>query len=347
MTLAFLPPDPAAPSELSLRVPSYFEDAAWRNATFLVWAGALAVAFLVACGWCVAAVPGARALPLLQHAYSGVLPALMALLLFRQGGVDLSVPVVIGLSATVFGALVEDQAASVPLAVGACLAMAALIGLWHGAAVGLLRLPGFLVTLPTIPIARALAYAASDEGQPMGLHLDGALAGALTRAAPLVGWGLSLALLAAGLLLAQFPPGGDRPSRPVSPARRALALGLPYVGSSAVAAMAGVLLVCRTQGATISYGTGADQDAIVALVLGGAWLAGRRANCLGVLFAALLLRALDLGSSLAGVSPSLTMALKGALGIAGLGFGLLVHWVIGAVHAGRPGAGMPGSPPAA
>src|SRR5262249_16614223 len=89
-------------------------------------------------------------------------------LLIITGGLDLSLGSVVGLCATILAILLVDQQWPPLLAMGAVLAMGALIGLINCVLVTKLRMQAFVVTLCGLFIYRGAARWVADE-KPKGL----------------------------------------------------------------------------------------------------------------------------------------------------------------------------------
>ncbi len=78
---------------------------------------------------------------------------------------------------------------------------------------------------------------------------------------------------------------------------------MPYVVSGALAAVAGVLLSAQILSIDPLAGTALELDAIAAVVIGGASLAGGRGSIIGTLIGVLIMVMIRNGLNLLGVSP--------------------------------------------
>jgi ribose/xylose/arabinose/galactoside ABC-type transport system permease subunit len=330
---AFAFPDPEAPVEYGLRVPAYLENASWRQAASWAWAGLVALLFAVTAMWGVG-IGGEQFSRELGHAYLTVLPALMAVVLFRQGGVDLSMGAVAGTAAAVCASLV--QGGEVPPQVGLVVGMLAALafGLAHAALVGFLRVPGFLATVFSMLIGRSVVLSIT-QGRSIFLPELRPMADSVTP--DLVGWALVAAVFVVALLLFQLRGPRDPGTAP-SWARQSLALGLPYLASSLVAGATGLLLMFYVGAATTSHGQGLEQDAVIAVILGGTWLAGRAANVVGTLLGALALAALQADLAMANVKPATGFRVEAELALFFLVVGVVFHMLVGGAYAQRKSA---------
>ena len=87
-------------------------------------------------------------------------------------------------------------------------------------------------------------------------------------------------------------------------------LGL-YVLTGLMAALSGVLLTARMNGATANAGTSYEMDVISACVLGGTSLAGGKGTVVGAVIGALIIASLDNGMSLLNISYNYQSIVKG------------------------------------
>ena len=232
------------------------------------------------------------------------------------GGIDLSVGSVISL-ASVAGAMVMSdptgllagRPVAVPAALATMLAAGAAVGLFNGAAVTLLRMPPFIVTLTTMMFVRGLAIwltgSANVAGLPdafLQIHRGSLSVRGLDvpNAVLIVG---VLTLLAHALLRATlagrwlYAVGSNPKAAEISgvPVRRTVILA--YVASGACAAVAGALFTADMGAARPTEGDTKLLDVIGAVVIGGTSLFGGKGGVpktvFGVLFFAVISKSLD------------------------------------------------------
>ncbi|PSK99063.1 monosaccharide ABC transporter substrate-binding protein (CUT2 family) /monosaccharide ABC transporter membrane protein (CUT2 family) [Murinocardiopsis flavida] len=246
----------------------------------------------------------------------GVQASVVAILAFGMtfvivsGGIDLSVGSVAGLSGIVTGWTIASGGLPMWLAVLLGLAAGAIAGVASGLLITLGRVPPFIATLAMLSVARGLALVVSD-GKP--ITFDGWLAdlggGALLGVLPYpVLIMLVLGLLTAFILRrtysgrAMYAIGGNREAARLSGIKVGRQQLVVYALSGLFAAVAGVLLAARLASSQPEAGTGYELDAIAAVVIGGASLAGGAGTALGTFVGALILGVLRNGLNLLDVS---------------------------------------------
>jgi len=226
------------------------------------------------------------------------------------GGFDLSAGAVVALSGVV-GALVVDATGSIGLAVAMGVGSGLLVGLINGFFVGYLNVSPLIVTLGALNICRGLALILSG-GSPVysfppsftnfgtsrlfGLPTLAVIAFALFAV-------LALVLRYTPLGLYIYAVGGNARAAKISglnvPAMRMLAFGI----SGACCGLAGMLLASRTGGGEPAAGFAYELEAIAAVILGGAALAGGEGKLWRSLMGILLLSALGNGLNVVGIHP--------------------------------------------
>lgn len=228
-----------------------------------------------------------------------------------SGGIDLSVGSVAGLSGIVTGWAATQMGMPLWLAIPVGVASGALAGLLTGVLITVGRVPPFIATLAMLSAGRGLALVIAD-GRPITMG-DGWLAsfgsGELFGFLPYP----VLVLLVIGLLTAfvlrrtysgraMYAIGGNAEAARLSGIRVTRQTILVYVLSGTFAAVAGILLASRLASAQPEAGTGYELDAIAAVVIGGASLAGGVGTALGTFLGALILAVLRNGLNLLDVS---------------------------------------------
>ncbi|MEU6402247.1 substrate-binding domain-containing protein [Streptomyces sp. NPDC046985] len=245
----------------------------------------------------------------------GVQAAVTAILAFGvtfvivSAGIDLSVGSVAALSATVLAWSATAHGVPVALAVILAVATGIAAGLVNGFLIAYGKLPPFIATLAMLSVARGLSLVIS-QGSPIPLpgavsHLGDTLGGWLP--APV------LVMAAMGLIAAfvlgrtyigrsMYAIGGNEEAARLSGLRVKKQKLAVYALSGVFAAAAGVVLAARLSSAQPQAADGYELDAIAAVVIGGASLAGGTGKASGTLIGALILAVLRNGLNLLSVS---------------------------------------------
>lgn len=273
-----------------------------------------------------------------RHVAMNALLALGMLLVILNGGIDLSVGSTVGLAGVMAGWLLKG--APIPgtsltayppvwVIVIISLGVGALIGWVNGFVITRLRVAPFIATLGMLYVARGIALLMTD-GVPITDELKGnpnlgntgfitTLAGA-PLGIPMPVWVMVVFAVIFSILLNRTPfgrwlyaMGGN--------ARAASLSGVPtiktetwiYVVSGLCAAAVGVLLTADLPAATPRAGESYELNAIAAVVIGGAALAGGRGTVRGTMIGAFLVGFLVDGLVLVGMSVFWQQIIKGAV----------------------------------
>ncbi|MBP5939501.1 substrate-binding domain-containing protein [Streptomyces acidiscabies] len=245
----------------------------------------------------------------------GVQAAVTAILAFGvtfvivSAGIDLSVGSVAALSATVLAWSATSHGVPVVLAVLLALATGVAAGLINGFLISYGKLPPFIATLAMLSVGRGLALVISD-GSPTAFpdsisHLGDTLGGWLpVPVLVMVAMGLIAAFVLSRTYIGRsmYAIGGNEEAARLSGLRvnrQKLAI---YAMSGVFAAIAGVVLASRLSSAQPQAASGYELDAIAAVVIGGASLAGGTGKASGTLIGALILAVLRNGLNLLNVS---------------------------------------------
>jgi ribose transport system permease protein len=236
------------------------------------------------------------------------------------GGIDLSVGPVMALSGTLTAALLVAGVPG-PIAIMAGLLLGAAFGIGNGIFVAYLKMPPIIVTLATMGIARGLGLMYTNGYPVSGLPEWFSFFGRgefLGIQIPILA--MVLVYIAAFILLQHTPIGryiyaigGNEEAVRLSGVRAPRYKLLVYGISGLTAAVAGLLLTSRLMSGQPNAGVSFELDAIAAVVLGGAAIAGGRGAILGTLVGAMLLGVLNNGLNLMSVSPYVQSVIKGAI----------------------------------
>ncbi|TDV60322.1 monosaccharide ABC transporter membrane protein (CUT2 family) [Pseudomonas sp. LP_7_YM] len=236
------------------------------------------------------------------------------------GGIDLSVGPVMALSGTLTtGLMVAGVPAPIAILIGLLVGVG--FGVGNGVFVAYLKMPPIIVTLATMGIARGLGLMYTDGYPIAGMPEWFAWFGRGTL------FGIQVPILimlltyfVAWVLLQHtrigryvYAIGGNEEAVRLSGVRASRFKLLVYSISGLTAAIAGLVLSSRLMSGQPNAGIGFELDAIAAVVLGGASIAGGRGVIIGTLVGALLLGVLNNGLNMLGVSPYVQSVIKGAI----------------------------------
>lgn len=245
----------------------------------------------------------------------GVQAAVTAILAFGvtfvivAAGIDLSVGSVAALTSTVLAWSATQSGMPVALAVVLAIATGVGAGLINGFLIAYGKLPPFIATLAMLSVARGLSLVISG-GVPIAFpasvsHLGDTLGGWLpVPVLVMVAMGLIAALVLGRTYIGRsmYAIGGNEEAARLSGLRvnrQKLAI---YALSGVFAAVAGIVLAARLGSAQPQAADGYELDAIAAVVIGGASLAGGTGKASGTFVGALILAVLRNGLNLLNVS---------------------------------------------
>lgn len=238
------------------------------------------------------------------------------------GGIDLSVGSMMGLAAVTFGSLVIGWHWPVWAALAVTLAVGCAGGALNGVLIANFKIPPLIVTLGTYSAFRGIAEgmtrgAVNYSGFPKSFlflgqgYLWGIPAQFPIFLIALVGYWVLLhrSVIGRGLYAIGFAGEGARYAG-VPVARR---VGLVYFLSGLASSVAAIVYVAHLGQAKSDAGTGYELDAITAVVLGGASVAGGRGTILGTVLGLFAISVLQNGLHLAALPSELTGILTGTV----------------------------------
>ncbi|WP_028803552.1 substrate-binding domain-containing protein [Streptomyces sp. 142MFCol3.1] len=245
----------------------------------------------------------------------GVQAAVTAILAFGvtfvivSAGIDLSVGSVAALSATVLAWTATSQGVPVWIAVILAIATGIACGLVNGVLISYGKLPPFIATLAMLSVGRGLSLVIS-QGSPIAFpdsvsHLGDTLGGWLpVPVLVMVVMGLITAVILGRTYIGRsmYAIGGNEEAARLSGLRVKKQKLAIYALSGLFAAAAGIVLASRLSSAQPQAAQGYELDAIAAVVIGGASLAGGTGKASGTLIGALILAVLRNGLNLLSVS---------------------------------------------
>ncbi|MER7010953.1 ABC transporter permease [Saccharopolyspora sp. NPDC000359] len=249
------------------------------------------------------------------------------------GGIDLSVGSVLGLAAVGSAVLMVNDGLGVWATVALVLVAGIVFGLLQGAAVALLGVQAFIVTLAGLQIARGLArmwsggetvqisYGDGPGQAPMLFSLLGERTfGGVVPIPVLI---FAVVAVAAILFLRTsaysrhlYAIGGNEKAARLSgvPVNRVKIIAFAIAGFCA--ALAGIVHAGQLNAGSPNDGIAYELDGIAAVVVGGTSLAGGRGSVIGTIAGALLLGILNNILSLNSVNTDLQLLIKGLVIVA-------------------------------
>ncbi|MFF1460364.1 substrate-binding domain-containing protein [Streptomyces sp. NPDC058330] len=286
----------------------------------------------------------------------GVQAAVTAILAFGvtfvivSAGIDLSVGSVAALSATVLAWSATSAGVPVWLAVILAVATGIACGFVNGALVAYGKLPSFIATLAMLSVARGLSLVIS-QGSPIAFPdsvsvLGDTLGGWLpVPVLVMIAMGLLTALILARTYIGRsmYAIGGNEEAARLSGLRVKKQKLAIYALSGLFAAVAGIVLASRLVSAQPQAAQGYELDAIAAVVIGGASLAGGVGKASGTLIGALILAVLRNGLNLLSVSAFWQQVVIGVV----IALAVLLDTLrrkAGTGAAASTGSGAPGAP---
>ncbi|MFI6088714.1 substrate-binding domain-containing protein [Streptomyces sp. NPDC051218] len=245
----------------------------------------------------------------------GVQAAVTAILAFGvtfvivSAGIDLSVGSVAALSATVLAWSATSEGLPVWLAVVLAVGTGIACGFVNGLLVSYGKLPPFIATLAMLSVARGLSLVIS-QGSPIPFpdsvsNLGDTIGGWLpVPVIVMIAMGLVTALILGRTYIGRsmYAIGGNEEAARLSGLRVKRQKLVIYGLSGLFAAVAGIVLASRLVSAQPQAAQGYELDAIAAVVIGGASLAGGVGKASGTLIGALILAVLRNGLNLLSVS---------------------------------------------
>lgn len=264
-----------------------------------------------------------------QIAIVGILGAAQTLVILTAG-IDLSVGVIMVISAVVMGNVGVTYGLPAPLAVAAGLGVGAVCGLLNGFLVAYMKLPPFIVTLGTwnIVMATNFIYSANETirdadvaAQAPFLHLFGTSFRVGTAVLTLGVIAMVLLVLLLWYILNHtawgrhvYAVGDDPEAAKLSGIQTKKVLLAVYTLAGLIAAFAAWVSIGRNGSISPSAAvTDYNLQAITATVIGGISLFGGRGSILGTLFGAMIVGVVSMGLNMLGADPQWKVLLTGVL----------------------------------
>lgn len=237
------------------------------------------------------------------------------------GGIDLSVGAVMALCGTLMAGLMKFYGLDPWMAITLGLLAGVAFGLLNGFLTAYGKMPPIIVTLGAMIIAKGLALIYTGGYPISGLPDSFSFWGRDYI------FGIQVPILLMALLYLIFyivlnhmpfgryvySLGGNEEAARLSGLRVKYYKLLVYVISGFTAGFAGLIFTSRVMSGQPNAGVGFELDAIAAVVLGGASIAGGRGMIIGTLIGAMMLGVLNNGLNLLGISPYVQYLVKGLI----------------------------------
>lgn len=253
-----------------------------------------------------------------------------------SAGLDISVGSIAGV-ASVVSALMVTMVGTVIGGVVVGVAAGAVLGLVNAAVITFLRVNPVIATLATFSAFRGLAFLIAPGGRSIGV-LDQDFVwlgvGRLFAGDGFPGIPVPLVILVGVALIAHFvlrysvfgrsvyAMGGNPVAARLAGINLTRMKFMMYSASGALAGLAGVIVTARTSSGQPASGTqGLELEAITAVFLGGAILAGGKGTIAGTMLAVLLIGTLSNGMNLMGIPTFYQLVAKGLLLIVAVAIG--------------------------
>ncbi|HEY2674209.1 MAG TPA: ABC transporter permease [Rugosimonospora sp.] len=266
-------------------------------------------------------------------------------LVILTAGIDLSVGSLLGIASMVSALLLVHQNMNIYEIVPLCMVVGALFGLANGAATALLRIQSFVVTLAMLNVVRGIDRMLSNNVS-VGTQLINAQGQLTPRSAqfqvlgtpghniltglplPLLGragiyypvLALIVVVVVFQLLLSKskfgrhiYAVGGNETAARLSGVNTTYVKIAVFMLAGLLAGFAGPIDAAYSASADPLAGSSYELDAIAAVVIGGASLAGGRGSIVGTLVGSLILTLLDNVLGLNAISDNAQLIIKGLI----------------------------------
>ncbi len=235
------------------------------------------------------------------------------------GGIDLSVGAISGLCAIMLGHLWQNEGYSLEMAILGALAIGAVAGAVNGFFIVRIGVPPLIMTLATLAFYRGLAEGISEAKSVRGYpEWFFELGQGDTFGIPNQIFVFAVAAIIFGVVLSQTTFGRSLYAMGNNEVGTRFS-GIPvnrnkwiiYTLSGFMAGISGYILVSRVTTTRSDMGNGWELDAIAAVVLGGTSIFGGSGSILGTMIGLVLIRFLQNGLALSGVTGDATIVVIG------------------------------------
>ena len=259
-----------------------------------------------------------------QTAVNGLLAIGMTFVILT-GGIDLSVGSILAFSGVVSASFASSanfgHSSPAIVAILFGLLSGLVLGMVNGVLVARWRVPAFVVTLGMLSIARGLTFIYTN-GMPIpNIESQFLFIGqGFVARIPFAVIVFAFVYIVAWVVLYRtrfgryvYAVGGNEKSARISGVNTRLIMFVVYGISGILAGLGGIILTARTTAGLPQAGTSYELDAIAAVVIGGASLAGGQGKLVGTLFGALIIGVINNGLDLLHVSSYYQQVIKGLI----------------------------------
>ena len=254
--------------------------------------------------------------------------AMAQMIVIGIGQMNLAVGAIGGLTAILFGGMMEVYGVPIPLAAFIALMVGVITGWINGAMIAYTGINGFIITLATLSIFTGLNYGITESipFYKMPIELKNLYDSYLGPIPYIVFIPLVTAILV-GVFLYRHPAGryilavgGNAAAAELSGISVKRTTIIAHTASGALAALAGVVAVARLGTAEPTIGADWLLGSFAAPVIGGAVLSGGHVSVAGTMIAVILVVLLENGLLLARTDPYYVDFFLGCLILAAVGF---------------------------
>lgn len=271
-----------------------------------------------------------------KHSSLIILMAIGMTLVIINGGIDLSIGSVVGLSGMIAGGLIKEGLSigsytiyfHVVIVVIIALIIGVLVGAVNGWLISKMNVPPFIATLGTLYIARGLAMLRSNgetfsqlQGKAELGNTGFDLIGSTTIInIPISIWMMLLMILVAVFITKKTPlgwhifaVGGNERAAKLSGVNIFKTKMFVYMFSGFCSAIVGVIVASQLVSSHPANGETWEMNAIAAAVLGGTSMSGGIGTIVGTLIGGLIIGVLNDGMVMSGISQFWQMVIKGGV----------------------------------
>jgi ribose/xylose/arabinose/galactoside ABC-type transport system permease subunit len=256
---------------------------------------------------------------ILQSSIQGVIAIGMTFVILTAG-IDLSVGSVVALSGILMATMLHsDLPVVVVILVNLMFGVA--VGMFNGFSITKMRMAPFIVTLAVMAMARGLTMVVSDGKtlfafpESFNYFGSGKIGPVSVTIVIFLFYAIAAEILLQKTVLGRniYATGSNIKAAALSGIRTDRILTFVYVVSGVSCAIAGIILSGRLDAAMPTAATGAELDAIAAVIIGGASLFGGKGTIVGTVIGVLLIGVINNGMNLMNVPPFWQSFIKGAV----------------------------------